>query len=169
VDESAFYPLPGVVRTYAPRGETPILRARLTRDHLSVISALTPDGQLLMQVQERSLRGPDVVRFLGHLLRHIPGKVLVIWDGAPIHRAQRVRDFLADGGAARLRLERLPAHAPELNLAEGIWNLLKRRELRHLCCDDLAELRAELRLATMRLRHKRSALHGCIRQCGYAV
>src|SRR5918912_273068 len=73
VDESAFYPLPGVVRTWAPRGETPILRAWLTRDHLSVISGLTPDGQLLLQVQERSLRGPDVVRFLRHVLRHIPG------------------------------------------------------------------------------------------------
>jgi transposase len=122
-----------------------------------------------MQVQQRSLRGPDVVRFLEHLLRHVSGKVLVIWDGAPIHRARRVKNFLADGGAARLWLEQLPAYAPELNPAEGIWNLLKRRELRNLCCDDLAELRAELRLATARLRHRRSALRGCIHQCGYAV
>ena len=82
VDESGFYPLPAVVRTWAPRGETPLLHALLTRDHLSVISGLTPDGQLLMQVQERSLRAPDVVRFLRHLLRHIPGKLLVIWDRA---------------------------------------------------------------------------------------
>ncbi len=115
VDESGFYPLPAVVRTWAPRGETPILHALLTRDHLSVISGLTPVGQLLMQVQERSLRAPDVVRFLRHLLRHIPGKLLVIWDRAPIHRAQAVKDFLAQGGAARLHLEQLPAYAPELN------------------------------------------------------
>jgi transposase len=169
VDESAFYPLPAVVRTWAPRGVTPVLHAPLTRDHLSVISGITPAGQLLLQMRERSLRGPDVVRFLQHLLRHIPGRLLVIWDGAPIHRAQVVKDFLAQGGAARLWLERLPAYAPELNPDEGIWNYLKRVELRNLCCDSLAELRLELRLAAARLRHKAAAIQGCIIECGYAV
>jgi hypothetical protein len=73
VDESGFSPLPAVVRTRAPRGDTPILHALLSRDHLSVISGLTPAGQLLMQVRERSVRAPDVVWFLRHLPRHIPG------------------------------------------------------------------------------------------------
>ena len=168
VDESAFYPLPAVVRTWAPRGETPVLHAPLTRDHLSVISGITPAGHLLLQMRKRPLRGPDVVRFLQHLLRHIPGKLLVIWDGAPIHRAKVVKDFLAQGGAARIWLERLPAYAPELNPDEGIWNMLKRVELRNLCCDDLAELQLELRLAAARLRHKRGVIQGCITQCGYA-
>jgi transposase len=117
----------------------------------------------------RSLRGPDVVRFLRHLLRHIPGKVLVIWDGAPIHGAQVVKDFLAQGGAARIWLERLPAYAPELNPDEGIWNLVKRVELRNLCCDELTELRLELRLAAARLRHERAVIQRCITGCGYAV
>jgi transposase len=169
VDESAFYPLPAVVRTWAPRGETPVLHAPLTRAHLSVISGITPGGQLLLQTQDRSLRGPDVVRFLQHLLRHIPGKLLVIWDGAPIHRAQVVKNFLAQGGAARLWLEQLPGYAPELNPDEGLWNYLKRFELRNLCCDDLTELRLELRLAAARLRHKGAIIRGCITQCGYAM
>jgi hypothetical protein len=52
---------------------------------------------------------------------------------------------------------------------EGIWNLLKRVELPNLCCDDLAELRLELRLAAARLRHKTAVIQGCIAQCGYAV
>jgi transposase len=169
VDESGFYPLPAVVRTWAPRGVTPVLHAPLTRDHLSVISGITPAGQLILQVRDRSLRGPDVVRFLQHLLRHLPGRLLVIWDGAPIHRAQVVKDFLAQGGAARIHLEPLPAYAPELNPDEGIWSYLKRVELRNLCCENLAELRLELRLATARLRHKRAVIRGCIAGCGYAV
>src|SRR4051794_15787005 len=148
---------------------TPVLCALLTRDHLSVISGITPGGRLLLQVRERSLRGPDMVRFLQHLLRHIPGRLLVIWDGAPIHRAQVVKDFLAHGGAAHIWLERLPAYAPELNPDEGIWNLLKRVELRNLCCGDLAELRLEVRLAAARLRQKPAVIQGCISQCGYAV
>jgi transposase len=158
-----------VVRTYAPRGETPILRSLVTHDHLSVISGLTMDGQLLMQIREQAFRGPEVVGFLRHLLRHLPGPLLVIWDGAPIHRAQPVKDFLAQGAAARLHLEQLPGYAPELNPDEGIWNYLKHVELGNLCCGDLAELQLELRLATKRLRHKHAVLQGCITQCGYAA
>jgi transposase len=169
VDESAFYPLAGVVRTYAPRGETPLLHAPLTHDHLSAISGLTDAGRLFLKVQPRPFRGPDIVRFLQHLLRQEPGKLLVIWDGAPIHRAQPVRDFLTQGAAARLHLEQLPGYAPELNPDEGIWHYLKHLELRNVCCDDLAELRLELRLAVKRLRHKRHILTGCLAQCGYAA
>jgi transposase len=167
VDEAAFYPLPGVVRTYAPRGETPILEALLTRDHLSAISGLTMDGRLLLQVRDRAFRSPEVVEFLRHLLRQIPGPLLVIWDGAPIHRAQPIKDFLAQGAAARLQLEQLPGYAPELNPDEGIWHYLKHVELRNLCCADLAELRLELGLAVKRLRHKRHVLRGCIAECEY--
>lgn len=87
VDELAFYLLPGVVRTYAPAGQTPTLRVPLTRDHLSAISAITPDGRLFLHVQEPTLRSGDVVQFLRHLLRLIAAKLLVVWDGSPIHRA----------------------------------------------------------------------------------
>ena len=169
VDESGFYLLPSAVRTYAPRGQTPILRLPLSRDHLAVISAITADDRLLMLVQERPYKSPDIVRFLKHLLRHIPGKLLVIWDGAPIHRGQPVKDFLAQGGARRIQLEPLPGYAPDLNPDEGIWTYLKRVELGNVCCQTLGDLRRELRLATARLRHKGSVLHGCIRACGYAV
>jgi transposase len=167
VDESAFNPLPAVVRTYAPRGETPILDALLTHDHLSVINGLTQDGRLLLQIRERAFRGPAVVDFLRHLLRQLPGPLLVVWDGATIHRAQPVKDFLAQGAAARLQLEQLPGYAPELNPDEGIWHYLKQVELRNLCCVDLAELRRELDLAVKRLRHKRHVLRGCIAECEY--
>ena len=59
-----------------------------------------------------------MVRFLKHLLRHIPGQVLVIWDGAPIHHGKAVQAFLASGAARRLHLEPLPAYSPELNRIE---------------------------------------------------
>jgi transposase len=169
VDESGFYLLPGAVRTYAPRGQTPVLRLPLSHDHLAVISGITPAGRLLMLVQDHPYKSPDIVRFLKHLLRHIPGKLLVIWDGAPIHRGQPVKDFLAQGGARRIRLDQFPGYAPDLNPDEGIWNYLKRVELGNVCCQTLAHLRRHLRLATARLRHKRSVIQGCARQCGYEV
>ena len=155
------------VRTWAPRGETPVLTYPLTRDHLSAISAITPEGKLYMMVQDRSFHSPDVVRFLKHLLRHIPGKLLIVWDGSPIHRGHVIRDFLRDGAAARILLERLPGYAPELNPDEGIWNYLKRVELKNVCCHDLRHLRTELARATKRLRRKSRIIRGCINQTGY--
>ena len=167
VDEAGFYPLPFVTRTYAPRGQTPTLRAPLSYDHLSVISAITPDGRLFTHVQTEAFRGPAVVDFLRQLLRQIPGKLLVIWDGAPIHRCRPVKQFLAAGAAARLWLERLPAYAPDLNPDEGVWNHLKRVELKNRCCQDLDELRWELGLAIRRLRRRPHVLRACVAQCGY--
>lgn len=166
VDESGFYLLPMVVRTYAPRGQTPILNHWLSYDHLSVISAITSEGKLYTMMQERSFKSSDIVRFLKHLMRMIPGKLMVIWDGATIHRSQAIKTFLADGAAERIYLERLPGYAPELNPDEGIWNYLKRVELKNVVCCDLTHLRRELRKAIARLRHKTSVIRGCISHTG---
>ncbi len=122
-----------------------------------------------MQVQEETFRGPRVVRFLKHLLPHLPGKLLVIWDGAPIHRSKVVKQFLAAGGAERVWLEQLPGYAPELNPVEGIWRYLKRVRLRNVCCRTLDELRYELRLATANLRHKAQVLARLPKLCGYEL
>jgi hypothetical protein len=108
VDQSGFYLLPGKVRTYAPVGQTPVIRAALSRDHLSVMGGITPEGKLYLMVQEKAYRGRDVARFLKHLLRHIAGKLLVIWDGAPIHRSKAVQDYLNRGGARWIHLEQFP-------------------------------------------------------------
>jgi len=169
VDQSGFYLLPTVVRTYASVGQTPILHEQLTRDHLSVISAITLEGKLFMMEQERSFKSPDVVRFLKHLLRKIPGKLLIIWDGSPIHRGRAVKGFLASGAARRVQLEQLPGYAPELNPDEGIWKHLKCVELKNVCCRSLSELKVELRKAKERLRHKTNVILGCIRQPGLEV
>jgi transposase len=157
------------VRTWAPKGQTPLLRVPLTRDHLSAISGITSNGRLFMQTQEHAYRSPDVVRFLRVLLRKIRGKLLVIWDGSPIHRGQPVKDFLRQGAAKRLRLEQLLGYAPELNPDEGIWNYLKRVELANVCCSDLTALVLALRRAKERLRRKRAVIQACFRHAGYQV
>jgi transposase len=168
-DQSGFYLLPMVLRTYAPVGETPILHEHLSRDHLSAMSAITLDGKLYMIEQERAFKGEDVVHFLKHLMRQIPGKLLVIWDGSSIHRGRAVKDFLARGASQRLRVEQLPGYAPDLNPDEGIWKHLKCVELKNLCCQSLSELKVELRKAKERLRHKKHVILGCIRQPGFEV
>ncbi len=169
VDESAFYLLPMAVRTYAPCGQTPVLRVPLSYDHLSAIGAITPEGRIFMQIRDHSYKGPDVVRFLQLLLREIAGKILVIWDGASIHRCKAVKQFTSKPVAGRIHLERLPAYAPELNPQEGVWNLLKRVELKNVCCHDLQHVRQELLHAKERLRHRKSTLSQCYAHAGYSL
>jgi transposase len=167
VDESGFYLLPSVLRTWAPVGQTPIIRHKLSREHLSAISGITPDGELYLMVQERSYKGPDVLKFLKQLSEQIGGKLLVIWDGAPIHRSQAVKDYLASGAAARIQLEPLPPYAPELNPDEGVWRYLKRVELRNISCQSLSHLLDEFATAVERLLSKPDVLCACIQEVGY--
>ena len=56
--------------------------------------------------------------------------MLVIWDGAPVHRSRAVKERLAQDAARRIQPEQLPGYAPELNPDEGVWRYLKRVELK---------------------------------------
>ena len=159
MDESGFYPLPAVVRTYAPRGQTPTLQEWCTRDHLSVIAAVSAQGQLHCQVRERAFDAVAVREFLRHLLRMVSGPVLVIWDGAPIHRSKIIKAFLQAETNGRLELEPLPGYAPDLNPLDcGVWHWLKDVALANVCATDLANLKQELREAVARLRRKPSVI-----------
>ena len=104
------------------------------------------------------------MQFLKHLLHHIQGKLLVIWDGLPAHRGQAVKDFLQQGATQRIHLEQLPSYAPDLNPSEGIWQYLKHVEMKNLCCATIPHLRDELRKAIARLRHKTHIICACIEQ-----
>jgi transposase len=167
VDEAALYLLPAAVATYAPRGATPRLVETVTRDHLSVISGVTPAGRLFVAIHEGSITGKEVVHFLRQLERQVPGPLLIIWDGASIHRGQEVKQFLAAGHAARLHLELLPGYAPELNPDEGVWHTLKDKELANVACADLDQLRLEARQAIRRVRRHPEVIRGYFRDAGY--
>jgi transposase len=152
VDEAAFYLLPGVVRTYAPRGETPLLKVLLTRKHLLVMSGVTIAGGLATLTRRGSMTGEDSAWFLRHLSQYLYQKLLVIWDCLQIHRAEEVKTLLSCGWAGLIHVEEFPPYALDLNPDEGGWQHLKHIELGNLCCLDLDHLEAELRLALRRMR-----------------
>jgi transposase len=155
IDESGFYLLPGVVRTYGPKGRTPVIDKVLTRDHLSVMAGCTPDGKLYTLVRAESLSSVHSVTFLEHVLRHARRRLLVIWDGSPIHRWGEVPAFLSRSQGKMIQVEALPGYAPDLNpWDQGGWHHLKHVEMGNLSCMDLDELHLELHLAIGRLRQK---------------
>ena len=153
VDESGFYLLPGVVKTYAPKGRTPVVDEWQTRDHLSVMGGVTPTGKVYSLVRPTSLNGLHTIEFLVHLGRQGADRLLVVWDGSPIHRRAEVKAFMAEAGDA-IHLEPLPPYAPDLNPVEWLWRQMKEVELRNLTCLDLEQLHMELHLALGRVRQK---------------
>jgi hypothetical protein len=163
VDESAFYPLLSVVRTYPPMGQTPIMREWCTCDHLSAISATCPEGKVYFHRQDCAITSADVVAFLEPLLREMPGRVVILGDSAQIHCSHAIQEVLAHGDAQRLHLERLPAYAPELNPDGGLWQQLIGVELRHGCCFTVPHRQRELRDVVKRVRRKPRLIQGFFR------
>jgi transposase len=112
------------------------------------------------------MNSADVAAFLEHLLREVPGRIVIIWDGALIHRRLVLQECLANGATQRMHLERLPAYAPELNPDERLWAQLKGVELRNVCCGHIPQLRGERRDAVIRVRRKPRIIQGCFKGAG---
>lgn len=100
-----------------------------------------------------SIRSPQVVEFLSHLMRHIPKDMLVIWDGLKSHRSRLVKEFVAEQDG-RLTLEYLPAYAPELNPVEYLWGYWKQHELPNFCPKTFTELSFHAVRALKRMRRR---------------
>ena len=163
LDEAAFYMSPTVDRSWAPAGTRFELKGPLSRAHLSVIGALTWEGSLYLQAQSKSLGSSGVVRFLRHLLQHIPSRILLLWDGARIHRSGEIREFLALDHDGRLAHEHFPAYAPEVDPQEYVWHQLKHVDLRNLTTCSLDELWKYMKGATQRLRNRVGVLKNFIK------
>jgi transposase len=100
------------------------------------------------------MHSANIVAFWEPLLREVPSRMIIIWDGAPMHRRQVITIFLATGTAQRMHLECLPAYAPERNPGEGLWEQRTGVERRNVCGFNLPHLRHELREAVKRVRRK---------------
>ena len=106
--------------SYAPVGQTPVIRATGQRFGCSMISAITNRGQMVFRVFQGTLRAPMFVDFMRRLRRQSTGKVYLIVDGHPVHRSRLAKDFVAEH-AADFRLIQLPGYCPELN-PDGLLN-----------------------------------------------
>lgn len=111
---------------------------------MSVAAALAYrwDGQrggLLFQLRAGSYNTESLIDFLQELQRHLRGrKVLLIWDRLPGHRSRQMLEYL-HSQRHWLRVEWLPAYAPELNPVETLWANVKGQELANRCAEELEE------------------------------
>ena len=149
IDETGLFLNPLVRRTWAKKGRTPVLDSwGRHRDKVSVIGALAVSparkdlGLYFAADPERFFDGGRVAGFLGGLLRHLRGKVIVVWDRGSNHKGEAVRGLLARFG--RLSVEYLPGYAPGLNPVEPVWGWRKYGELANFVPDDVYDLGDEV-------------------------
>ncbi len=163
-DESGFLLIPNVLRTWAPRGETPILRHRYRRDKVSVISgvSVSPFRQRLRLYycfHLDNIGQAEVCEFLRHLLRHLRGPVIAFLDNSKTHKGEALRELCRRH--PRLRIEHFPSYAPEVNPDEGVWSLAK-RDLANGRPDNLEDLLSALTTSLECIRRSNARLRGCI-------
>ena len=109
----------------------------------------------------KNIQHPEVCAFVRHLLRHLRGSVVLLWDSGAIHKGDVIRALCR--AFPRLHLHRFPGYAPQLNPDEGIWRLAK-HELANGRPDTLQQLGRHLRFSLERIRRSPPHLRGCIRQ-----
>lgn len=171
IDESGFLLIPPVRKTWGARGQTPIVRHHQKRDRILVISALSISPRrfhcgLYYMLHGKNIQHPEVCQFLRHLLRHLRGPVIVIWDNASIHKGEPIREICRR--YPRLHLERLPSYAPELNPDEKVWSHAKNL-LANGRPDTREELWVELILTLEQMRSSQGNLRSCVHRAQHPL
>lgn len=128
---------PSVARTWSLRGQTPVLQHSFTWKQLSAIAGLT-FRQFYFRFFPGAICSEQIIEFLGALKQQIKQPLLIIWDGAAIHRSRKVATWLEKLNG-HIAVARLPPYAPELNPVEAIWAYLKKNEIANLCLNTIGE------------------------------
>ena len=165
-DESGFSLVSPLKRTWAPRGQTPVVRTSLNHhQRWNLLGAvLVPHNRkkplrLTIRSYTCSLTGIQVIDFLKQLLRIISGEIVLVWDNHPIHQRKLVEDFIVN--EPRLHVYRFPTCAPELNPAEFIWTQLKEHTAGTAPCNML-ELQRNICSGVAKIRTSKSRLRYCL-------
>lgn len=158
--------IPSVRKTWSPVGQTPIIEHRYQHDRISAISGIAVSPKrfhcsLYCQLYEDNIQSEEVAEFLRHLLRQIPGHLIVLLDNGKIHRGDPIKELLSR--TSRLHLEPFPPYAPELNPDEGVWNNIK-KTLANGRPDNKVELMDILSEEICQMAASQTILRGCIKQ-----
>jgi len=159
-----------VRRTWAPRGQTPVLRQAFNWKRLSGIGALacTPSGErvrLFLSLLPGNVASAQIQAFLRSLRRHLKGPVMLFWDGLAAHRSRHTQAFLARQ-RHWLEVHRFPAYAPELNPMEYVWAYLDNTDLANFSPDDLEVLAQQIRRASRRIRRQPDLSRAFLKRSG---
>jgi len=124
LDEAGFQSDPPLGRTYGLKGKTPVVKTSGQRQSLNVISAVNARGEFWAVTYTGKLDAEAFVAFLVNFMRGRTGKVFLVVDGHPAHKANLVKAYVQNL-RGRLELYFLPPYAPDLNPDEFVWSHMK--------------------------------------------
>lgn len=111
-------------KTWALKGQTPIVKVTGARFGLNMVAAISGRGQMKFMVVKGTVASDQICEFLNRLMHGHKQKVFLIWDGHPTHRSVKVKKHI-ESFEGRLEIHTLPSYSPELNPAEQVWTHVK--------------------------------------------
>lgn len=169
LDETGLLMVPLVRRTWAPRGLTPQFKQVMgERKKVSAIGALcvSPERgrvRLYLMFFRDNIDEDLVEYFLRHLMRHLRGPLMLLWDSLGAHKGEVAQEFLAAHG--RLRVERFPLYCPELNPMELLWRWVKWDEMANFAPQSVDALEEKASEVARRAFPDQDLLRSFIMEC----
>lgn len=162
IDETGFMLGPLVRRTWAPKGQTPVIKITSPHERISAIGAMTIRRypirfgfQFHLLANNANFKGGSVATFVRNVGKRLHAPITVIWDECAIHWAWPMKKLLEVNPS--IEVEALPPYAPELNPVDYVWSYVKYGRLANYCPTNLAELRQSV-IAELTLVAKQPAL-----------
>jgi transposase len=124
-DESGFRADSVQGKTWAARGNTPVVKVPGQRQGISAASAVSPKGAFWFATYKGALNGDLFVTLLKKLMYRRKKPLHLVLDGLPAHKTKAVKTYVASTNG-KLTLHFLPGYAPELNPDELVWSHAKR-------------------------------------------
>ena len=110
--------------TWAPVGETPVVKFTGKRESIGMISAISMNGSMRWQIYDGSMNSARFMEFLKDLIEDVKGKVFLIVDNVSYHKSAEVRTWV-EKHKNRIELFYLPGYSPDLNPDEWVWKNVK--------------------------------------------
>jgi transposase len=171
VDEAGFMLAPLRRRTWAPRGQTPVITLSHPHGRISAAAAIAISPRrrhfgfyFHLLPNNINFRGDSVARFIADVHRRIGGPITLVWDSIPIHSAKHVREFLASH--RRIVVEPFPQYAPEINPVDNVWGYVKYDRLANYTPRNLDELRKRVTAEFRRLQKRPDLLASLFNRTG---
>ena len=103
-------------RSYAPRGQTPVIRLSAKRASMNMISTVTNQGKVRFMIYSGTMNAQRLLQFFKQLIKAVNKKVFLILDNLRVHHAKLVKEWLATKRhAQKIEVFFLPAYSPEMN------------------------------------------------------
>jgi transposase len=125
-DEAGFHATAQYGSTWAPIGETPIIKSTGQRQKVNCISAISNRGKLRFMLYEEKFTTKVYIRFLKRLMLNQKQPISLIVDGHRAHFTKAVQEFIKTT-KGKLKIYQLPSYSPELNPDEFVWNNAKQK------------------------------------------